>query len=310
MLIRAKDLIAVQVVTVIPSGGIDIEHITYLLQLYTVDIDGGMTISGSSIDGQPDRNYTQVVYGSGYASGFENGKMTEFINYPEGDTLPPPIEVESAYLEGESDVQAALMVHFYRIPRITSSFPSWVKDTLIDSNIRTNNSDKKIDFIIDTLIDPSITSSIKSLLKDNVKYVFDNSDGTKESLQLLEDYSRVNTQLNLIDTGLDAWSLIREAIADVIELITDYLELSRLDRMEKRENEIKDLLTDEEKLNKLLGDALNVGSPEAQPVVKFENGFYNFGKFWGYLDGSQNLQFVSKDIKESMPLRDWRSDLI
>lgn len=168
-----------------------------------------------------------------------------------------------------------------------------------------------MDFILDTLIHPTILDTFKGLISGSVTHVFTNDDGgVKASLQLLEDYGRINTQLNLIDTGLDAWDLVRQAIAEAIELITDYLELSRLDRIEKRENEIKDLLTDEEKLNKLLGDALNVGSPEAQPVVKFENGYYNFGKFWGYLDGSQNLQFVSKDLLDCMPFRDWRSDLL
>ena len=235
---------------------------------------------------------TGTVTCSNYSFGMENhnieGLVQNTLTFSDGEDYPPFLEYSynwnssSAYSEGWYVIKLRMLPN-----EKEETFPSWVKDVVIDTNIRSNRSDKKIDFILDNLTTPGILNSLKSLIKDNVKYVFDNSDGTKESLQLLEDYARVNTQLNLIDTGFDAWSLIRESIFQIIELITDYTEQSKIDRIEKRENEIKELLTDEEKLNRLIGDALNVGKSIQGYVVPYSEslGGYDFTRL---IDISKN----------------------
>lgn len=272
------------------STGGTIHRTTYLMQFQSQDND--------ALPDELPSNVARSFFGSGYSNDFESFKIEEEITFPVGGTLPKPCEVRSQWQETQTGVMGAIFVDFYDLKKKYPDFPDWIKDVIIDTNIRVNRSDKKVDFLVENLMTPSILDSLKAIINSNVKYVFDNSSGTKESMQLLEDYARINTQLNLIDAGLDAWSLVREAISQIIELITDYYEMSRLDRMEKRENEIKELLTDEEKLNRLLGDALNVGKSIDGYVVPYSEslGGYDFTRFIDISDNQDGSWWLSKQV--------------
>lgn len=281
------------------SSPLTVRCVTYTLQSFSSDVK----------DGDAYVSLSQAYFGAGYQSEpiFDNGRVVEYVVFNDVSEFPPTPCIFHTDYSDTSFCTGLIQLKFYDLPRSSSSFPSYLKKNILDSNYRLRKMEIVLNSIFKSLHSSSIFDYLKSFLTRSRLY--SSTENTEISTQ--ETGSFLPAIITSADTLVDGLDLVVDIIDYIASQVDDEESRSTLKRIENTEVEVKECLTDEEKLNKLIGSALNVSSPSDAPVVFLrDDGFYDFGKFWGYLDASENIQFVSKDIKDCLPFRDWRSDLL
>ena len=124
------------------------------------------------------------------------------------------------------------------------------------------------------------------------------SSAEQNEIATIESQDFFPAVISTADAGLDSIDLLVDIIDYISNQFDDEENRSTLKRIEKRENEVKELLTDEEKLNRLLGDALNVGKSIDGYVVPYSEslGGYDFTRFIDISDNQDGSWWLSKQV--------------
>ena len=226
---------------------------------------------------------------------------TSLVQYLQGDAMPPFIIKDEYESSSCGRSMYSIKITINRLPRKDKKFdiPDYLKKLIIDTNYRTRKNEININTILKGVHSNGLYSYLKSLLPTSLYNQQETGEiATREGELLLPSI------ISSADVGLDTIDLI----VDLTDYIASVVERSNIETIKKKEEEILELLTDDEKLNKTIGDALNSGTTE-EVICKNSNGTYDFSKYLCYLDDGVNKFYVSKDVKDLMPFREWKGDI-
>ena len=214
------------------------------------------------------------------------------MDYLQGDTLPPPVSIEE-YEAGSSGMSMFSIKFIIRdLKKDKNVIDDWVKKMIVDTNYRTRKNEYILNRIYDELVSPGIINYIKSFLSSSNMY----SNNERGEIAVREGFDMVSAVASTADVGLDALDLL----IDIVDYLSGQDEQRRVQKIEK-------VLTDPEKLNIMLGSALN-SYTDKEVIATWGDGF-DFSKYFKYIeDDKGNKFYISNDIAQCMPFRSWFDD--
>ena len=214
------------------------------------------------------------------------------VDYLQGDTLPPFVSIDE-YEAGSSGMSMFSIKFIIRdLKKDKNVIDDWVKKMIVDTNYRTRKNEYILNRIYDELVSPGIINYIKSFLSSSNMY----SDNERGEIAVREGFDMVSAVASTADVGLDALDLL----VDIVDYLSGQDEQRRVQKIEK-------VLTDPEKMNIMLGSALN--SYTDKEVIATSGDGFDFSKYLKYIeDGKGNKFYISNDIAQCMPFRSWFDD--
>lgn len=215
--------------------------------------------------------------------------------YSEGEELPPLFNI---FIDTESCGYTSVLITVRDLPVLPKSsdcIPEYLKKIILDMNYRIRKLEQVVKNIYKSLHSSSIYDYLKSFLIGSNLY----SSAEQNEIATIESQNFFPAVISTADAGLDSIDLLVDIIDYISNQFDDEENRSTLKRIEKRENEVKELLTDEEKLNQLLGDALNVGKSIAGEVVPYSSGLggYDFTRLIDISKNQDGSFWLSQQVK-------------
>lgn len=159
-----------------------------------------------------------------------------------------------------------------------SELPSWVKKNLIDTNVKLTKVEKIQQFLFSRISSNFMYETLMSFLNTFGWTNIVNKIWSDDLPTTGDDSQYLPAVIGGSDLGIDFLTLLIAGVDYIEDNLEELEKTSRLRRIEKLDTEIKEVLSDEEKLNKLLGKSLNLGA--SKEVVKSVGDTFDFSKMW------------------------------